>query len=464
MARPCDGVSMRCILAGLAALALFTGCSKPPPKETTTVDTSTPVATVGASASSASAGVASAAAPSTTASSAAPSGPPKDANVLLISVDSMRADMPWAGYERPIAPRLTELEKSAVSFTRAYSISSYTSMSLGGLLGGKLPSELKRSGYFFGQYKDNLFFPKLLQSAKVRTLGVHAHGYFKDAGFEQGFDKWEVVPNIKFDNTTDKNITSPQSEEIAEKILGDAANDGQRFFFWAHFLDPHDLYLAHDGIGPYGKSERDKYDAEVTFTDKYIAKLLDFVATKSWASRTIIIVTSDHGEAFGEHQQTRHGFEVWENLVHVPMFVVAPGAKAKRVDEPRSAIDLAPTICDLLGVAPDAGFEGKSLVKEIYGEPATPRDVWIDLPMTSDNDFRRALVRGKNKFTCYNNANNCRLFDLEKDPTEEHPISTGDTYKELWAAYKEHAKGLKEITPYSCGPGCLNKAYLNKNK
>ena len=91
------------------------------------------------------------------------SGPPSDLSVLVISVDSLRADMPWAGYPRPIAPRLTELEKRAVSYTRAYSISSYTSASLSGLLSGKYPSELKRSGFFFSSYpKPNVMFPLLL--------------------------------------------------------------------------------------------------------------------------------------------------------------------------------------------------------------------------------------------------------------------------------------------------------------
>ena len=64
---------------------------------------------------------------------------PRDLNILLITVDCLRADMPWAGYPRPIAPKLTELEKRAVSYTHAYALSSYTSMSLGGLLGGQLP-------------------------------------------------------------------------------------------------------------------------------------------------------------------------------------------------------------------------------------------------------------------------------------------------------------------------------------
>jgi len=71
--------------------------------------------------------------------SAVPTRPAPDLNVVLLTIDSLRADMPWAGYPRPIAPRLTELEARSVSYTRSYAVSSYTSMSLGGLLGGKLP-------------------------------------------------------------------------------------------------------------------------------------------------------------------------------------------------------------------------------------------------------------------------------------------------------------------------------------
>ena len=140
---------------------------------------------------------------------APPPGPPTDSNVVLISIDSLRADMPWNGYERPIAPRITELEKTAVSYTRAHSVSSYTAMSLGGLLGGRLPSELHRSGYFFGQYQNDVFFPKLLQKAGVHTMGVQAHFYFQQSGLEQGFDAWRVVPGVTFDGQTSRDITSP---------------------------------------------------------------------------------------------------------------------------------------------------------------------------------------------------------------------------------------------------------------
>src|SRR5262249_29719553 len=112
-------------------------------------------------------------------------GPPRDLNILLITVDCLRADMPWAGYPRPIAPTLTALEKKSVSYTHAYSLSSYTSMSIGGMLGGRYPGEMKRDGYFFGTYRDNVMFPERLQAAGIRTMTAHAHLYFRKeaAGF-----------------------------------------------------------------------------------------------------------------------------------------------------------------------------------------------------------------------------------------------------------------------------------------
>ncbi|MCL2448667.1 MAG: sulfatase [Polyangiaceae bacterium] len=387
--------------------------------------------------------------------------PPANANVILLSIDSLRADMPWAGYERPIAPRITAFEATAVDFTHAYSASSYTSMSLGGLLGGRPPSELRRSGYFFGTYKGDVFFPKLLQHAGVHTMGVMAHMYFKSAGFDQGFDDWRLVPGITFDPNTDRDITSPAHERLAEEMLGDPANDTRRFFFWAHFLDPHDQYQRHEGID-WGRSPRDRYDGEVTFTDRYFGKLLDFIAAKPWAARTVIIMTADHGEEFGEHGMTRHGFEVWNTLVHVPLMVLAPGAAPRHIDVLRSGLDLAPTILELFGVPADAPFAGKSLVSEVYGGSAEERDVIVDLPATSDNGRRRALVHGDQKIICFDPDTFCKLFDLAADPLEKTPIVKGADFKEMRERYRAAARTITEVVPYACGPDCLNNGYRKK--
>jgi choline-sulfatase len=379
-------------------------------------------------------------------------------NVLLISIDSLRADMPWNGYERPIAPYLTELEKKCVSYTHAYSISSYTSMSVGGLLGGRLPSELKRDGFFFGIYpSSNTFFPELLTDAGVMTVSAHAHGYFAGAGFQQGFDKWELVPNIKFNPQTDENVTAPEHETLAEKLLL-GVPEGKRFFAWFHFLDPHDQYMSHekDGIPAYGKKLRDQYDGEVQFTDRYVGKLIDFAREKPWWSKTAIIITSDHGEALGEHSQLRHGFEVWENLVRVPLFVCMPGRAGRRIDAKRSAVDLAPTILDLMKLPPGRTFTGTSLLPEVLGGPAEDHDVVVDLPATSNNDKRRALLHDDFKIIGFGESMYPKVFNLKTDPGENMPLPKSDpAFSDMQKRLAAYNKTLKEIPATNCGKGCL---------
>jgi len=381
-----------------------------------------------------------------------PLGPPADLNMLLITVDCLRADMPWAGYERPIAPNLTDLEKRAVSYTNAYSLSSYTSMSVGGMLGGRYPGEMKRDGYFFGHYRDNPMFPERLQAAGIRTVSAHAHLYLQRAGFERGFDQYEMVPGLKWNATTDENITSPQSERIAEKMLSDPANTSGRFFAWFHFLDPHDQYFRHGDVEPWGKKVRDLYDGEVTFTDRYIGKLLDFVAKQPWGARTAIIVTADHGEAFGEHGQFRHAFELWQPLVRVSWMFVVPGLAPKHVDVKRSHIDLAPTVLELMGISPE-GMEGKSLVPELYGrvEPEA-RDIIIDLPRTSTNDRRRAIIHDHYKLIAYGDDVNYQVYDIETDPEESRSLQKTDRAKfdEMVALYKQKQKEINDVHPYAC--------------
>jgi choline-sulfatase len=385
---------------------------------------------------------------------ALPAGPAKDLNVLLISIDALRADMPWAGYDRPIAPRLTDLEKRSVSYTNAYAISSYTSMSIGGLLGGRYPSEMKRSGYFFSTFpKENVMFPSRLQQAGIRTLTAHGHGYFKQgkSGFDQGFDVYELVPDLKWSNTTDENVTGEKVEAIAERLLSDEANTGRRFFAWFHFMDPHDQYVRHPGID-YGKTARDRYDGEVTFADIQVGRLLDFVAQKPWAARTAIIVTGDHGEAFGEHSLWRHGFEIFQPLVRVPWMFVLPGVAPRHIDFARSHLDMAPTILDLLGV--DTGdLRGQSLLAELYGtKPAEPRDVIVDLPRTSDNDRRRALIHDHYKLIAFGDDSYYQVFDLALDPDENSPIAKTDRarHDEMVALYKKKSAEIKEVPPYAC--------------
>lgn len=425
-------------------------CGRKPANETQAARSASVVPAPAVSTSPSSGAVASAA-PSS--GSAAKASTPAAGNVLLITIDSLRADMPWAGYPRDIAPNLTKLEAQSVSYTRAYALSSYTSQSVGGFLAGDYASTVKRDGFFFGTYpKDVLMFPERLQAAGVRTVAAQAHGYFKHGtGLDQGFDVWKIVPGLKWNATTDENVTGEAHEKIAEELLVDAASKGGRFFAWFHFMDPHDLYKAHPEGPDFGKKPRDLYDGEVRATDGHIGKLLVFLESQPFGASTTVIVSADHGESFGDHGVFRHGFELWEDLVRVPFFVRVPGVAAKRIDTPRSHLDLAPTILALLDVKAEPAFRGVSLLPEITGkEPPAARDVVVDLARTSDNDRRRGLIRGTDKLLAFGDDATFQLYDLANDPNEKTDLAKKrpEKLKELKEAYK--ALELVEVKPSAC--------------
>jgi arylsulfatase A-like enzyme len=158
----------------------------------------------------------------------------------------------------------------------------------------------------------------------------------------------------------------------------------------------------------------------------------------------------------------RHGFELWNTLVHVPLFIFVPGNAPRRIDVPRSGLDIAPTILELFGVERGSSLEGTSLVSELSGAPAQPRDVLVDLPPTSDNARRRALVRGKSKLICFGGDAYCMLYDLTKDPLELHGISKGEEFAAMKARYRELRASIKDVAPYACNVGCLEGAYRNR--
>jgi arylsulfatase A-like enzyme len=370
---------------------------------------------------------------------------------LLILVDSMRADMPWAGYERPIAPNLTELEKQSVSYTRGYSVSSYTAKSVAALLAGKYPSALKRSGYFFTKYPDaNLFFPELLTAASVHTFSAQAHAYMKrGSGLDQGFAEWQVVSGITFDAQTDNHVTSHKLTPLAIELLERAPKD-KRFFAYLHYMDPHDQYVKHAEAPNFGNKLRDRYDQEVFYTDLWIGKLLDYCRKQPWWDKTVVVVSADHGEAFGEHNMHRHAFELWNVLTHVPLFLRVPGAAPRRIDEPRSHIDLAPTILELTGVSAEHDFVGQSLVPELFGEAPARRPVLLDLPADSNNPERRALIDGDHKLLVFGNGWRFDLFDLKQDPAEKNDLDKTEPERlaEMKALYQSLWSKVPSVKPF----------------
>jgi choline-sulfatase len=370
-------------------------------------------------------------------------------NVILLVVDAMRYDMPWDGYDRPIAPNLTKLHAKSVAYERGYAISSFTSKSIGGLLSGRYPSSLARTSPFFTAYKaENEFMAEVLQKHGIRTLGAHAHMYLKSvAGFHQGFDVWEMVPGIQWDYNKDPFITSPDHTKVINQIHAAPENTSGQFFAYYHYMDPHDVYNTHDIAPDFGKKARDRYDQEVWFTDHHIQKMLDYVDQQAWGQRTAIIVTGDHGEAFGERNFWKHAFELYEVLVRVPLFIYVPGLEPRKVARWRGHIDLVPTIYDLMGVPIPDGLPGTSLLPELKGEEVPPRPIFSDLPADTYNVRKRVMIDEEGYKLSATGADRIfELFNVKEDPHESKNLI--DVDKERAAAMIERYKKLSAGIPF----------------
>jgi choline-sulfatase len=436
-----------------AGVLAASACQSPAPSGTDRAEPSTKAQTVSAAATVA----ATAPAASSSAAPSASSTPPaQPLNVLLITVDSLRADMPWNGYERAIAPNLTRLAEQSTVYTNAYSVSSYTAKSVSSLLASRYPSSMYRSGWFFAGFSDaNLFFTEVLQERGVRTMAGHAHMYFsRGKNLEQGFDVWELVPGIGFDSDTDKNITSDKLTKLAIEQLGKAENSKGQFFMWLHYMDPHDQYIQHEEAPKFGKNNRDRYDAEVFYTDLHLGKLFEYGAQQPWWQNTAIIISADHGEAFGEHGMFKHAFELWEVLTRVPLIIHVPGAAARRITERRSDIDIAPTVLELMGVPEmPQSFVGQSLAKEVYGvvPPNNREPIILDLPEDKNNPDRHAIIQGDYKLLVYGpGTQSYRLFNLKTDPGELEDVSKKEAEKfaEMKALYAKTWEGLEIVEPF----------------
>ena len=392
--------------------------------------------------------------PAAPVASAAPAPEPPHAprNVLLLTIDSLRADMPWTGYPRAIAPNLTKLAEQSAVYTNDYALSSYTAKSVAGFLSSRYPSTLYRSGYFFATYpKSDLFLAEVLHAHGIATTAWHGHFYLRTAGFDQGFDRYEMVPGVRVNSETDEGITSQAMTELGRKLLSKPESTGKQFFAWAHYMDPHDQYNKHPESPEFGNRNRDRYDSEVYYTDIWLGKLLDYARWQPWWKDTVVIVTADHGEAFGEHGFYKHAFEIWDVLTHVPLLVFGPGIKPQRITARRSHIDLAPTILDIMGLPPEPSFMGKSMLPELAGGAPDNRDpILCELTEDSHNPPRRSFTLGDYKLIAMMEQRKFLLFNLAKDPGEEQDLATTEPDKlaELKRAYTKMYETLPVVEPY----------------
>ncbi len=357
-------------------------------------------------------------------SSRAQSPPP---NVLLITIDTVRADRIGAyGYSKASTPVLDRLAREGVRFANATTQAPLTGPAHAALLTGVYPARLG--------VRDNATTP-IPESATTAAEAFKAKGYrtggFVGAfvvtapyGFAQGFDVFDA----DFPGFTDAQKLQVQRRgdavvDAALKWLEADARSAQPFFGWVHLYDAHAPY---DAPAPFGaRFKASPYDGEIAYVDACIGRLIAALEQSGRLDRTIVTVVADHGESLGEHGEAEHGMFLYEGVLRIPWIVRLPGRAhaGATIDEQVRAIDVLPTIAQLARV-PLSGVDGDALVPAINGTartnvPASYAETYYPKWHYGWSELR-SLRDGRWK---YIDAPKPELFDLSGDAGEQRNLA-----------------------------------------
>ena len=304
-----------------------------------------------------------------------------DLNLLFVLVDTLRADRLGSyGYERDTSPALDELASRGVRFGRHLSQSSWTKCSMASLWTGLYPT---RTGVtrFNHVLSDEARLPaEILSEAGLRAAGLYRNGWVAPYfGFAQGFEVYDRPtsrpppatvrrenPTV-IDGGTDRDSLDGAIEFL--RIYG-----RERWFLYLHLMDVHE-YVYDEDTALFGASHSDVYDNAIRRVDSILNRLLGHLEQEGYFENTLIVIASDHGEAFGERGLEGHARYVYRETTEVPLilsfpFRLEPGAV---IDVRTANVDLWPTLLDLLGLPPLEEADGRSRVPEILaaarGEP-----------------------------------------------------------------------------------------------
>jgi arylsulfatase A-like enzyme len=386
-----------------------------------------------------------------------------DGNVLILAIDTLRADRLGVagyrrdGYEGSLTPRLDQLTESSVWFQRAYAQAPNTPRSFPSIFASRYPSQVKVEKAF-ANYSDipaeNELLFEQLQKAGLRTIGFSSHFYFDKApGIRQGFDEYDNEGALDIAGSN-HDTASPRIVPRVEAKLTELGRSGQRFAMFVHLFEPHSTYMKQEGF-TYKETKTEalveKYDFEIAYVDRWVKQVLDALQKAGLGDKTMIVVLSDHGEAFGAHRfggkkMFFHGQTLYDELLRVPVFIKLPGVKAAKVDEPVALMDVAPTILDALGIEPPRSFSGRSLLMRVLGRSLPPRPVFAELlPAPSWNEAAKAMVTGdgKHKLIYVISQKRFEMYDLAADPSEQKNLV--DSQPELAGRLKEELIQWMEV-------------------
>ncbi|NHN65055.1 sulfatase [Haloarcula sp. JP-Z28] len=319
-------------------------------------------------------------------------------NIILLSADALRADhLSCYGYHRKTSPVLDEFAEESIRFTNAYSASSHTREAVPALLTGEYPDVAINDSYRLATET----IASQLSKAGFATGGFHSNPFVSRAyGFDQGFDEFDddlhfgqhklvALAQRALDKLRNRHYA--RAEEINERSLSwiDSLDSDEPFFLWNHYMDTHGPYeppgeyatryadrevsgreaqklyqRAIDDPESITDEERelliDLYDAEIRYNDAQIGEFLAALRERDLLEESLLIVTADHGDAFGEHGYYEHPRYLHDEITRVPLIVHPPGGAAEEVETPASTLDVGPTIETAVGS--EATSDGVSLL------------------------------------------------------------------------------------------------------
>jgi arylsulfatase A-like enzyme len=365
-------------------------------------------------------------------------------NVLLILVDTVRADrLGVAGYKRDgasLTPNLDRFAATATRFTHAYAHAANTPKSFPTIMTSRLPSQIafhKAFHNFPAVLDENVMLFEVLASAGLHTASFSSHFYFEPRrNVGQGV--------AEYDNAGALDLMGGNMDYAAPRIvprvlarLDSLAAEHRRFAMFVHLFEPHSTYIDHPEHPVTARGEPGlvaRYDYEIATDDAWIGKILDSLDRTGLAEHTVVVVLSDHGESFGAHafegqRAFFHGQTLYDEVLRVPLLVRIPGIPASVHDEIVGLIDVAPTIVDALGLPAQPTFTGRSLVPLARGGRLDPRDVRAEILPTPDlDDTITALVAGDGSEKIIVGAKHAstEIFDLQADPAEKKNLAPRD--------------------------------------
>ena len=340
---------------------------------------------------------------------------PRVRNVLIVSLDTVRADrLPAYGFRNIVTPALDRLAEEGTVFEAAFAAVPLTLPSHATLFTGLNPP---RTGV-----RDNAGAPlddrietlaEIMKAQGVRTGAfVAASVLGRGRGVAQGFDTYSTGPAQSCRDT-------PQVRRSADAVVDDAlewlARDQDKpFFAWVHLYDAHRPYRL---PGEYGRAYADPYVAAIAFEDSQIDRIMDHLRKTRVLDDTLVVIVGDHGESLGDHGEDSHGIFIYQETLRVPLILRGRNIPAGRIASTVRMADVMPTILDTFGWSA-TGFDGVSMLPLLRGDREdAPREVYAEslYPERFGWASLRSLRADRYKVI---DAPRPELYDLESDAVE----------------------------------------------